>query len=119
MNKLNLENYPSNKKNKYFIRKTHQKTLDNPTNNTNEIYEISKKLYNEMHNTEPIRLIGLRLDGLTDKVEHQISLFNSVIEKEKQSRLDSVIDFLKDKYGNNVIGKASLKSEKYDTKKTD
>lgn len=106
-------------KNKYFIRKTHQKTLDNPTNNTNEIYEISKKLYNEMHNTEPIRLIGLRLDGLTDKVEHQISLFDSVIEKEKQSRLDSVIDFLKDKYGNNVIGKASLKSEKYDTKKTD
>ena len=95
-------------KNKYFIRKTHQKTLNNHTNNTNEIYEFSKKIYDEMQNDDAIRLIGIRLDNLTDKTEEQLSLFDNVTKKENDSNLDNVLDYLKDKYGNDIICKASL-----------
>ena len=54
----------------------------------------------------PIRLIGLRVDDLTDKEERQISLFNDEIKNEKQDKLDKTIDRLKEKYGYNLVTRA-------------
>ena len=63
----------------------------------------------------PIRLIGLRVDNLTDKEkrQEQISLFDNLENttqneenKEKQKKLDETIDKLKEKYGNNLITRA-------------
>lgn len=54
---------------------------------------------------EPIRLIGLRLDNLTDSEEKQISLFeNNDIEKQK--KLDKIVDSINQKYGKNTITRA-------------
>ena len=52
-----------------------------------------------------IRLIGLRLDNLTDKEEMQINLFDKK-ENEKQKKIDQTIDKLKEKYGYNSITRA-------------
>lgn len=99
-------------KDKYFKRKSHQKKLINPTNITSEIYEMSKKIYDEMENDDPIRLIGLRLDNLTENIIHQVSLFEDLELRDKSNQLDKVLDNLKSKYGTKVIKKASLLNSK-------
>lgn len=98
-------------KDNYFKRKSHQKKLVNATNVTNEIYNISKSILDEMYNGEPIRLIGLRLDKLVENVNYQVSLFDEDISLEN-SKVDTVMDDLKKKYGSSIINKASLANDK-------
>lgn len=100
-----------------FKRYSHQKKLNNPTNISSEIYEISKIILDEMYNQEPIRLIGIRLDNLTDKKIHQVSLFDELNKKEENEELDKLVDKINIKYGNNIIKKASLLNQKNNSKK--
>ncbi len=102
-------------KDNYFKRKSHQRKLDNATNVTNEIYKIAKEVLIEMWNDERIRLIGVRLDKLVNNINYQVSLFES--ENNVDSKIDSVIDNLKEKYGNKIITKASMKNNKNQSKK--
>ncbi len=98
-------------KDNYFKRKSHQKKLVNATNVTSDIYKFAKEILDEMWNDERIRLIGVRLDKLVDNVMYQASLFDSDNNNE-ESKVDNVIDILKQKYGNKIITKASLKNDK-------
>ena len=98
-------------KTKDFKVSSHQKKIDIATNSTKIIYEEAKKLLKELYNGEAIRLIGVRVDDLSKNEEEQISIFDTK-EKEKQEKLDEVIDKIKNKYGYNAItraGKADLK----------
>ena len=58
---------------------------------------------------ETVRLIGVRLDNLVTNNDYQVSLFDSFSKKTTDEKFDNVIDKLKDKYGNKIITKASLK----------
>lgn len=82
-----------------FITYSHQKKLNKPTSNTQEIYNNAKELLEGLFSNQPIRLIGVRLDNLTDNEFNQISMFDEPIKKQKNSKLDIVIDNIKDKYG--------------------
>lgn len=95
-------------KDKYFKRFSHQKKLVNATNITEEVYETAKEVLDEMKVDDGIRLIGVRLDGLKDEVNHQVSLFENLEEREETKNLDKTIDNLKEKYGFKIIKKASL-----------
>ena len=91
---------------KDFEDKTHQRKLMTPTSSTKEIYALAKELLEEMYRQgTPIRLIGMRVDGLEEKQSAQISLFDTK-ENEKQDKLDKVVDNLKQKYGYNSITRA-------------
>lgn len=103
-------------KDRYFKRRTHQKKLVNPTNITNEIYNISKEIFLEMWNDEAIRLIGIRISGLTDNLYFQPSLFEDEINHTSDIKIDTVIDSLKEKYGYKIIKKASLIDSKINYK---
>lgn len=104
-------------KDNYFKRKSHQIKLDNATNITKEIYENSKKILEEMWQEEPIRLIGIRLDKLTDTIIYQGSLFEDATVRHQDTQIESTIDQLKEKFGNKVIMKASLKNNLKETPK--
>ena len=68
-----------------------------------------------MYKEEKIRLIGVRLDNLTDKKIKQVTIFDDI--NEEQKNIDEVIDQVNNKYGN-IIKKASLINKKYkDNKK--
>lgn len=93
-------------RNKEFIDSSHQKKLLNATDSTKEIYKIAKELLEQMYKKgSAIRLVGVRVDDLTDEEEMQISFFTSNKE-EKQEKLDKTIDKLKEKYGYNFITRA-------------
>lgn len=97
-------------KDKNFISKSHQKKIINATNNTDEIFDIAKKLVIEMWDEEPIRLIGISLSNLSENVNHQLSIFENYKDKESSLELDKAIDKLKIQYGANIIKKASVSS---------
>lgn len=99
-------------KDKYFKSYSHQMKLKNATNITSEIYKVAKNLFDEMWNNEPIRLVGIRLDNLTETSPHQLSLFETLEKHEENKILDETVDKLKAKYGTEVIKKASLINNK-------
>lgn len=84
---------------------SHQKKLDFATDSTKIIGKEAKKLLTEIYNNTPIRLIGISVSGLVEKEERQISLFENV-ENEKQKKIDSVLDNIKEKYGYEAITRA-------------
>jgi len=95
-------------KDRYFNNYTHQVKLKNATDITIEIFEVAKKLFDGMWKLEPIRLVGVRLEHLVEKDNYQLSMFEDLKDREKQNKLEKTVDKLKEKYGHNVINKASL-----------
>ena len=95
-------------KDRFFKRYSHQKRLVNATNITEEVYNTAKEILTEMNTEDGIRLIGVRLDGLTINSNHQTSLFESIDVREDNNVLDKTVDEIKEKYGFKVIKKASL-----------
>lgn len=95
-------------KDKFFKRISHQKKLVNATNLTEEIYKTACDILSEMDVDDGIRLIGVRLDKLSDTSSHQVSLFEDLKVREDNNELERTVDELKEKYGFKVIKKASL-----------
>ena len=87
-----------------FKKYSHQKKLETPTNNNEEIYNMAKIILREIYDDEKIRLIGIRLDNLTDKKIKQVSIFDKI---EEENNIDEVVDKLNKKY-KNIIKKATL-----------
>ncbi|CCY44792.1 dNA polymerase IV [Clostridium sp. CAG:1193] len=90
-------------KDKYFKINTHQLKLKNATDNKDEIYEVVKKLFKESWDETPVRLIGVRLDSLSNSNDYQISLFENIEEKVKDEKINKTIGELKKKFGDNII----------------
>ena len=81
-------------------------TLSQATDLDYVIYKEAYNLLREVSLKQPLRLIGLTLHNLTDKLERQLSLFP---ESQKDNEtLTKVIDVLKEKYGENSITRARL-----------
>lgn len=92
---------------KEFKDFSHQVKLENATCSTKVILQKAKYLLKEMFKTGMyIRLVGVRVDNLTEKEEGQISLFSFTEKEEKQNKLDKVVDSLNDKYGFDLIVRA-------------
>lgn len=94
-------------KDNYFRRFNHQKKLKNPVNSSKDIYEVSKQLLNEVWNGNDIRLIGIRLDGLTDICNFQTSLFDKN-DRKNDKKIDDLLDSINKKYGKSVISKGKF-----------
>ena len=94
-------------KDKDFRVYSHQRKMDSPTSSTKIIYNVVKKLTNELYKKGTlIRLVGVRVDNLIDEKDKQISLFEDK-QNEKQEKIDNALDKLKDKYGYNFIKRAT------------
>lgn len=100
-------------KNKDFVSTSHQKKLSSRTDSTQEIIDAAKELLKELYKGDPIRLIGVRVEGLVEKEELQLSIFDQEEEYKKDKRIDDAIDKLKEKYGYSIVSRATdLKKKK-------
>lgn len=59
-----------------FRKYSHQKKLKIAVNTDEEIFINAKAILREIYKDEPIRLIGIRLDKLSDKRKEQVSFFD-------------------------------------------
>lgn len=107
-----------------FRSVSHQMQLSVPTASSQAIYEAALKLFDELWDGQPVRLLGIRTSKLVPETEPvQLSLFDyqqpvssrpdtsgnsSVLRSEKQQRLDKALDSLRGKYGNDIIKRGSL-----------
>ncbi|MGN0711700.1 MAG: DNA polymerase IV [Anaerovoracaceae bacterium] len=81
---------------------SHQVKLYGMVNTTNEIFEVAKRLVDEMWKKEPIRAISISLSDLADDNNIQLSLFDSE-GREKDEALDRTIDVIRETYGTKSI----------------
>ena len=115
-----------------FQNASHQRILPSPSNTSGVIYDTACKLFDELWNKEPIRLLGIRSSKLTDPSEPtQLSLFDFPLEetaqakdhtlsptfdankkvspsREKLAALDKTLDSIRQKYGNNAVIRGSF-----------
>lgn len=95
-----------------FQSVSHQTTLTPPSDSTDTIYQTSCRLFDELWNGTPVRLLGIRVSKLISNTEPtQLNLFdyqNHAPQKEKQQKLDAALDSLRNKYGQNIIKRGSL-----------
>lgn len=89
-----------------FKSVSHQKKLSTRTDTTREILDAAKELLKELYDGELIRLVGVRVDGLVEKKELQLSIFD-MPEDTKNKKIDEAMDKLKEKFGYEIITRAT------------
>lgn len=88
-----------------FRNKSHQRQLEQATDITSEIQKTAQELLNELWDGRtPLRLLGLSLTNLTHETYEQMSLFPDE-KREKQRKLDRLLDQMQRQFGANVIRK--------------
>ncbi len=68
-----------------------------------DIYHICTCFLHKFYTGEPIRSINVSLTNLINEGEEQISLFDNVIQREKEMKLTKVMDEIRTKFGKNSI----------------
>lgn len=93
-----------------FQSVSHQTALFSPTDATQILYETACRLFDELWNHSPIRLLGIRTSKLVSVTEpSQISLFDlDLSSKSKLETLDKALDSIRNKYGDNAVVRGSL-----------
>ncbi len=86
-----------------FKTSSHQRSLDNPTDISREVYQLCKQLFSELWDGHtPLRLLGISLTNITREDTPQMSLFPDE-SKDKARKLDRAFDAINSKYGSATI----------------
>lgn len=110
-----------------FVRVTRQTAVYSPTDSTHALHKTACRLFAELWNGEPLRLLGLRATRLTgEDAPVQLSLFDvdwQSLQKEKsvsptvsaartppaeqQRKLEQALDAIKNRYGKDAVVRGS------------
>ncbi|MBD5539806.1 MAG: DNA polymerase IV [Lachnospiraceae bacterium] len=88
-----------------FRRSSHQVTLPSSTDITEKIYKAACELFTQLWDGEPLRLLGVHTSRATSENFVQYDMFNTS-EADKLSKLNSAIDQIRNRYGDEAIKRA-------------
>ena len=89
-----------------FKTRSHQRTLEAPTDITDEIYALVKQLLAELWMSHaPLRLLGVSLYDVTRDGTEQLSFFGEEDNSRKQ-QLDKTVDALRARFGSDGVVRA-------------
>ena len=108
-----------------FQRHTRQTTLFSPTSNADEIFTRAEALLRELlygnqsgglfSQGEALRLIGVGVTNLTKEENRQMDLFEwskvsetTAVKKEKNRKLDTMMQQIQERYGKTAVSKGKL-----------
>lgn len=99
-----------------FQSLTRSKTLPDPTNTTDVIYQVAADLLDGIELVRPVRLIGLGLSNYNTTGVEQMNMLDHMTHEcagvvratEQQQRLDKALDAVRSKFGNKAICRGSL-----------
>lgn len=90
-----------------FKNRSHQKKLEEATDITKEVYEVSKGLLSELWESRvPLRLLGISLMQIVHEDAIQTTLFSDE-KKEKARKLDQTLDSIRNRYGLDTVKRGS------------
>jgi len=113
-----------------FVKNSHQTTLASPTNTSDTIYQTACRLFDELWDGTPVRLLGIRCSKLVDlDAPVQMSLLDydlvsdspspagpvaatPAFSAEKSKRLDSALDSIRKRYGSSAVVRGSMLKKK-------
>lgn len=83
---------------------TRSRSLDEPTNLTERLWQVAEKLFDERVklNRRGVRLVGVGVEHVSSVNQAQLSLFEDILSK-KQEKLERVVDSLRKKSDNRTI----------------
>lgn len=93
-----------------FVSRSHQLTLDTPTDSTQILFQNACRLLKEFWDLTPVRLIGLRTTRISEDSYEQLSLFETS-QSRKMKELERAVDKIRGKYGIDSIKRASFLKE--------
>ena len=88
-----------------------QMSLLQRTDDTEELFNSLMEIYNHFIQDYPIRRIGINFGKLSENKYIQMDVFDNKDAKNKNHELSKAMDKLKDKYGRNVLLRASALTE--------
>jgi len=90
-----------------FKTRSHQRSLKDATDVTNEIYALCRQLFDELWDGKtPLRLLGVALTDIDRTGGSQLSFFTDE-QKERQQKLDRAADAIRGKFGSGALMRAS------------
>ena len=91
-----------------LTKSSHQCVLEHVTNITEEIYRAACRLFDELWDGTPIRLLGVQVGKVTKNGDNrQLSLFDDM-DYEKQEKLDRALDSIRERFGSGAVQRASF-----------
>ncbi len=90
---------------------TRSTTFSKPTDSTDYIFSQAFQLMKDNRGKKPIRLLGISLSNFESDISSQISLFE--MEEETESKVDFMVDRVRDKFGYDAIKRGSLLDRKH------
>ena len=88
-----------------------QMSLLNPTDDTDELFNALMEIYKQYIEDYPIRRIGINFSKLSTGGVKQINMFEDEHKQKTNHELFKAMDKLKDKYGANILLRASALTE--------
>ena len=85
--------------------RSRQGQLTAPDNTTEQIYTTARRLFYELWDGSPIRLLGVSTGHVTDDATFQYDLFDTG-RREKLSKLNAAVDKIRGKYGSSALKRA-------------
>ena len=85
--------------------RSRQGQLTAPDNTTEQLYSAARKLFYELWDGSPIRLLGVSTGHVTDDACFQYDLFDTG-RREKLSKLNAAVDEIRTKYGSSALKRA-------------
>ncbi len=92
-----------------FESVSHQKQLQKPVICGEDIYREALKLFEELWDGRPIRLLGIRTSKLADESEpEQMSLFDAgfqadAVKRAKKKKINDALKKVQEKYGEDIV----------------
>ncbi|WP_036820712.1 DNA polymerase thumb domain-containing protein [Pontibacillus yanchengensis] len=80
------------------------KSIDVPTNITQEVYDVCMQLFDEFYSNQTVRKISITLSNITEDEGMQLSLFEP--DRDKKRDLGYVMDEIREKYGSDALLRA-------------
>ena len=94
--------------------KSHQTTLPNATNITNEIHLHACRLFDELWDGTPIRHLGIHTSRLQDRIDmRQLDMFDTT-DYEKMAKMDQTVDQIRARYGKDSVKRAVFLGSRID-----
>lgn len=93
-----------------FRTTTHARSGKTPTNVASDLFQIASALFDEVHGSLKVRLLGIGVSGFSDPV--QKSLFEEETPR-RGARIDELRDTVRKRFGKEALVRASdLEDEK-------
>lgn len=86
---------------------SHQMVLGTPTNISSEIHGAACRLFEELWDGTPIRLLGIQSTRMKEEGARQMNIFDKT-DYEKLEKLDKAMDSIREKFGTEAVKRASF-----------